>query len=108
MTTAPVTPNEQAFYRPELTTEFKPKEPLFNAEQQKRFDKAFGKREAKLRAEYEQKISRLTVDLMDTTGLLEQLLSRSLDRLSPEDAAVIRRGIEEIRKEHTRTDARTN
>ncbi len=103
--------NDQAFYRPEVTPgphQFKAKEPIFNAEQQKRFDRAFGKREAKLRSEYEPKLARVIGDLLDTAGLLEQLLERCGDRLSPEDVTSIRRGIEEIRSEHVRTNGRGN
>lgn len=104
MTTATVSTNDEAL---ELR-EFKPREPLFTEEQQKRFDRAFGKREAKLRAEYEQKIARMTIDLLDAADLLRQLLPICQGRIDPQTAAQIQRGVNDIQLEYVRKNARTN
>src|SRR5581483_4437162 len=56
-------------------------EPLFNAQQQLAFDKAFTRRERKVRAEYQGVLT----DLFETVGIAKELLARCKDRLSVED-----------------------
>jgi argininosuccinate lyase len=82
----------EAFYRPK----FAKREPLFNAEQQKAFDKAFAKRERKLREEY----GRMREDLLDTVAVTAQLLEICRDRVSVEDESSIRDGLVEIKREY--------
>ena len=83
---------DEAFYRPATRR----LEPLFNPEQQKAFDKAFRKREAKIRAEYEPMLR----DLLDTVEVTQQLLERCKDRISTEDECSIRDGLQAIRRDH--------
>jgi hypothetical protein len=85
---------------------FKPKEPLFNFHQQKAFDRAFAKREAKLRAEYEEKLSRSNADLLETVTLAYRLLKKCDDRMSRTDAREIEVGLLEITREYG--NSRTN
>lgn len=64
----------------------------FTPEQQEAFDRAFRKREAKLRREFE----KMRADLLDTAEVTSQLLNRCKDRISLEDARAIRAGLKAI------------
>jgi len=70
-------------------------EPLFNAQQQLAFDKAFTRRERKVRAEYQGVLT----DLFETVGIAKELLARCKDRLSVEDQVAILDGLEGIRRD---------
>lgn len=71
---------------------------LFTPDQQKAFDKAFAKREAKIRGEFEQ----MRTDLLETIALTGQLLDRCRDRISAEDQRAIRSGLQAIWTEYQR------
>jgi hypothetical protein len=87
---APVQANE-GFYRR------RPKdEPLFNHEQQEAFDKAFSRRERKIRGEYEA----MRRDFFETIEITQQLLERCKDRVSVEDECAIRDGLQAMRSEY--------
>jgi hypothetical protein len=85
-------PQGEAFYRPSK----RKREPLFNQEQQDAFDKAFSRRERKIRGEYEA----MRRDFFDTIEVMAQLLERCKDRISLEDECMIRDGIQAMRKEY--------
>jgi hypothetical protein len=68
----------------------------FTPQQQRAFDRAFRKREAKLRREY----AGMRRDLLDTVALAAQLLDRCRDRIGPDDQQMITEGLEAIRKEY--------
>jgi hypothetical protein len=68
----------------------------FTPDQQKVFDRAFAKREAKIRGQYE----RMRKDLFDTCALTLQLLERCGDRMSIEDQRAILTGLNAIRLEY--------
>jgi len=88
---------DEVFYRPQK------REPLFTEEQQKAFDRAFAKRERKLRAEYDP----LLRDLLDLAEVVRHLLVRCKDRISLEDECSIRDGLQAICREHgERTNVR--
>jgi hypothetical protein len=70
-------------------------EPLFNQEQQEKFDKAFSRRERKLRAEYHGVLT----DLFETVGIAEQLLQRCKGLISVEDQVAILDGFQGIRRD---------
>lgn len=72
------------------------KVPAFTPEQQEAFDRAFRKREAKLRLEFEG----TRKDLLDTAELTGQLLERCRDRMSVDDQRAISEGLAAIRKEY--------
>jgi hypothetical protein len=72
--------------------------PQLTPEVQKIFDRAFGKKEGKLRRELEM----MRRDLLETTALTGQLLDRCRDRISLEDQRAIRSGLEAIRSEYSR------
>ncbi|MGB9072735.1 MAG: hypothetical protein WCC22_08685 [Terriglobales bacterium] len=72
------------------------RQPLFTAEQQEIFNRAFAKRERKVRAEYES----MRRDLLETVALLEQLLPRCRDRIGIEDQRAILNGVNAIRLEY--------
>jgi hypothetical protein len=74
----------------------RPQREKLSTEQQKAFDRAFAKREAKLRRQFEQ----MRTDLLETVGLCDQLLQRCADRLSAEDARAVRMGLNAIKIEH--------
>jgi hypothetical protein len=74
--------------------------PLFTPEQQKAFDRAFARREAKLRREHEAKLALMRNDLSETVAIAKQLLERCADRVSREDAKTIRQGLMEIKEAH--------
>ena len=71
----------------------KPERLTFTAEQQKVFDRAFSKREAKLRREADA----MRKDLLDTIGVTHQLLGICSDRISVADERAIRGGLNDIR-----------
>jgi hypothetical protein len=68
----------------------------FTTDQQKVFDRAFAKREAKIRGQYEP----MRKDLLDTCALTAQLLERCGDRMSIEDQRAILNGLNAIRLEY--------
>lgn len=68
----------------------------FTPEQQLVFNRAFAKREAKLRRELEP----MRRDLLETCALTAQLLGRCLDRISQGDALAITTGLREIEREY--------
>lgn len=80
------------------------KELLFSPEQQKAFDRAFGKREAKIRQQCEERLHSVIQDLLELAALTEQILSRCQD-LDPQDAEDIRHGLQEIRSEYEKTNS---
>lgn len=84
------------------------REPLFNAEQQRAFDRAFKRREKKLRNEYESKLAAAIRDLLQTAVIAQQLLNRAKDRVSREDFISIRTGLQEISDEYGQGDYGTN
>lgn len=75
-----------------------PRQPLFTERQQDAFDKAWGRRERKIHAEY-QNVFR---DLFDTVDIATRLLQRCKDRLSVEDQVGILDGFAGIRKDWER------
>jgi adenine C2-methylase RlmN of 23S rRNA A2503 and tRNA A37 len=81
------------------------KEPL-TEQQQEWFNRAFKKKEAKLRAEYEEKLSRSNADLLETVTLAYRLLKKCDDRMSRADAREIEVGLLEITREYG--NSRTN
>jgi len=78
---------DEAFYRPS-----KPQRVIFTPEQQKVFDRAFAKRERKLRVEFDA----MRKDLFETVALTGQLLERCSDRISLSDQRAIRSGLNAI------------
>jgi hypothetical protein len=68
-------------------------EPLFNQEQQKAFDKAFSRRERKIRAVSEA----MRKDLLDTLEVTHQLLGICGDRIAVADQRAIRNELNNIR-----------
>lgn len=64
----------------------------FTPEQQKTFDRAFARREAKIRHEQEA----MRRDLFETVALTAQLLERCSDRVSLSDQRAIRSGLNAI------------
>src|ERR1017187_5371120 len=72
--------------------------PHFNPAQQKAFDRAFARKEGKLRRELEA----MRKDLLETVALTGQLLDRCRDRISVEDQRAIRSGLEAIRSEYSK------
>jgi len=85
------------FYRPPK------REPLFSEEQQRVFDRAFAKRERKLRAEYDL----ILRDLLELAEVVRHLLVRCKDRISAEDECSISDGLQAIRREVERRNVRT-
>jgi len=83
-------PEHEAFYRPRHDRV------RFTPQQQEAFDKAFRRREAKLRQRYEPIIR----DLMDTVEVTQQLLERCKDRICAEDQVAILDGLQAMRKEY--------
>jgi hypothetical protein len=90
----------------DLRSQVETREPLFDEDQQKAFDRAFHKREGKLRAEYEEKSSRSISDLLETVTLAYRLLKKCDDRMSRTDAREIEVGLLEITREYG--NSRTN
>jgi len=65
-------------------------------EVQEVFDRAFRKREAKIRREYEA----MRRDFIESLEVMGQLLERCKDRISVEDECLIRDGLKAMRKEY--------
>ena len=78
-------------YRPS-----KPQRVRLTPEQQKVFDRAFSKRERKLRLEFDA----MRKDLFETLALTTQLLERCGDLISLSDQRAIRSGLNAIRLEY--------
>ena len=89
---------DEAFYRPSKQH----REPLFNPEQQRIFDRELSKAKRKIRDEY----GRMCGDLLDTVGITEQLLELCKDRVSQEDEVAIRDGLQSIRREYQKWQKR--
>jgi hypothetical protein len=83
---------DEAFYRPTPQHE----RARFTPEQQEAFDRAFRKRERKLRGEYEA----MRTDFFETIQITQQLLERCKDRISVEDECAIRDGLQAMRKDY--------
>lgn len=77
---------------------FAPERPHFTPVQQKAFDRAFAKREAKLRAEFAALEGKLRNDIMEMVWACEQLLFK---KLSPQHAQEIARGVDQIKREYS-------
>src|ERR1019366_2216704 len=77
---------------------FAPERPHFNPVQQRAFDRAFSRREAKLRAEFAALEGKLRNDIMEMVWACEQLLFK---KLSPQHAQEIARGVDQIKREYS-------
>jgi|ERR1017187_3550978 hypothetical protein len=75
---------------------FAPERATFTAVQQKAFDRAFSRKEGKLRRELEA----MRKDLLETVALMAQLLERCRDRISRQDATAITTGLCAIEREY--------
>ncbi|MFL6306893.1 MAG: hypothetical protein ACJ72H_25455 [Candidatus Sulfotelmatobacter sp.] len=93
MSTAVEQPQGEAFYRPSTPGHERAR---FTPEQQEAFDRAFRKRERKLRGEYEA----MRTDFFETIQITQQLLERCKDRISCEDECAIRDGLQAMRKDY--------
>ena len=76
---------------------FAPERPHFTPVQQKAFDRAFAKREAKLRAEFAARGAHCRNDIAELCWACEQLLFK---KLSPQHAQEIARGVDQIKREY--------
>jgi hypothetical protein len=90
----------------DLRSQVETREPLFDEDQQKAFDKAFAKRGAKLKCEHEASMALVVADLLETVTLAYRLLKKCDDRMSRTDAREIEVGLLEITREYG--NSRTN
>ena len=74
----------------------RPERVRLTPEVQEIFDRAFRKRERKIRGEYEV----MKKDFFETIEVTTQLLERCKDRISVEDECAIRDGLQAMRKEY--------
>ena len=76
----------------------------FSSEQQKVFDRNWGKKEGKLRREHEEREAKLRSDVRELIWAAEQLLFKRLNRQQQH----IARGLSEIKREYAPTEGRND